>query len=349
MKRKPISAFSLSFLDCMCCGFGAVILVFMIISNRISTQAEVITEVRKLEVVRLGAQVDQQAELLSDRESKLEEAADELAAIADELRRRNSQIGQASAEVASARAYSKEQAEEIKRAQQRRSIAKPPKTHVRKVLNRGNRQYLTGLRMGGKRVLILIDSSTSMLDRTIVNVLIRRNMSPAAQRKAPKWAQVVSTVDWLTANLDPDADFQIYTFDTEARPLLEDTRGKWLAVADGKPLDKAMKALREVTPSGGTSLWAAFRVIETMTPKPDNVYLLADGLPTVGAKAAKRATVSGDERLRHFHRAVDRLPRAVPINIILYPFEGDPEAASAYWALSIRSRGSFLSPSEHWP
>ena len=33
MARRPVNAFSLSFLDCMCCGFGAVILFFMIINT----------------------------------------------------------------------------------------------------------------------------------------------------------------------------------------------------------------------------------------------------------------------------------------------------------------------------
>ncbi len=348
MARRPLNVFALSFLDCMCCGFGAVILVFMIISNRITTQAQVITQVRELEVVRLGAQVDAQANLLSDREQLLEEAERELAQIADALRARDEQIRQVSTEAASARAFSREQAEMLKRAQASRA-REAPKSHVRKVLNRGNRQYLTGLRMGGKRALILVDSSASMLDRTIVNVLIRRNMSPAAKRKAPKWSQVVSTVDWLTANLNPDTQFQIYTFDTEARPLLPGTRGQWLAVGDGSKLDEAIKRLRQVVPTGGTSLWAAFGAIQGLNPKPDNVYLLADGLPTVGGKKPTRATASGEERLRHFDNSVSRIPRGVPINVILYPFEGGPGAASAYWELSIETRGSFLSPSEHWP
>ena len=35
MARRPVNVFALSFLDCICCGFGAVILVFMIISAKI--------------------------------------------------------------------------------------------------------------------------------------------------------------------------------------------------------------------------------------------------------------------------------------------------------------------------
>jgi hypothetical protein len=174
-------------------------------------------------------------------------------------------------------------------------------------------------------------------------------MSRAEQRRAPKWAQVVSTVDWLTANLPPDGQFQVYTFDAEARPLLEKTRTKWLDVGDGKKLDEVMDRLREVVPGGGTNLSAAFLAIALMKPRPDNIYLLVDGLPTLDASPSEKKTVSGDQRLKYFQNAVRRLPHGVPVNVILYPFEGDPGAASAFWELSIATRGSLMSPSEHWP
>ena len=49
------------------------------------------------------------------------------------------------------------------------------------------RQYLTGLKLGGQRTLILIDASASMLDETVVNVVRRKLMNDAARRRAPKW------------------------------------------------------------------------------------------------------------------------------------------------------------------
>ena len=30
IKRRPIEVFSLSFLDCLCCGFGAILLIFIL-------------------------------------------------------------------------------------------------------------------------------------------------------------------------------------------------------------------------------------------------------------------------------------------------------------------------------
>jgi len=48
-------------------------------------------------------------------------------------------------------------------------------------------------------------------------------------------------------------------------------------------------------------------------------------------------------------RAVRDLPFNVPVNIILYAMEGDPQAAPAYWWLALRTGGSMMAPSEDWP
>ena len=37
-KRRPFEVFSMSFLDCMSCGFGAVILFFMIINAQVKAR-----------------------------------------------------------------------------------------------------------------------------------------------------------------------------------------------------------------------------------------------------------------------------------------------------------------------
>jgi hypothetical protein len=107
--------------------------------------------------------------------------------------------------------------------------------------------------------------------------------------------------------------------------------------------------LRGTAPEGGTSLQAAFAAAAAMIPPPDNILLLTDGLPTQGLAAPSGRTVSGKERLRLFDRAMRELPRGVPVNILLYPMEGDPMAAPAFWKLAIATRGSFLTPSKDWP
>ena len=47
--------------------------------------------------------------------------------------------------------------------------------------------------------------------------------------------------------------------------------------------------------------------------------------------------------------AVGRVPAGIPVNVILMPMEGDPMAPSAFWALTRKTRGIFLSPARDWP
>src|SRR5690606_10578723 len=220
---------------------------------------------------------------------------------------------------------------------------------IRSFTGDGNRQYLTGLRMGGRRVVILVDTSTSMLDRTLVNILRRRNMSPEQQRMAPKWRQVVNTVDWLTTQIPPGTEVQIIGFAEKAETLIEGSDGKWVTVTDGSELEKAVQKLRGMVPSGPSSLIAGINAVRALQPQPDNVYLLVDGLPTMGEIRPNRDGVTGRERADHFYRAIRNAPFAIPFNVILFAMEGDPWAAPLYWELALRSNGSMLAPSEDWP
>ena len=45
----------------------------------------------------------------------------------------------------------------------------------------------------------------------------------------------------------------------------------------------------------------------------------------------------------------EELPGGIPVNTILFPMEGDPAAALAFWQLTTKSRGSMISPSRDWP
>jgi hypothetical protein len=229
------------------------------------------------------------------------------------------------------------------------ALPKEDGSQMRSIAAAGNRQYLTGLRMGGRHILILVDASASMLASTIVNVVRLRHLPDDEKVRSKKWQQVVGTVDWLTANIPKDSRFQIYTFNTVATPVLSEKGRGWIDVGDGSALDQAVARLRATAPKDGTSLHSAFSVVATLSPRPDNVYLLVDGLPTHGASPPKRPTVSGRERLQNFSRAVRNLPRGVPMNVILFAMEGDPYASDSFWKLARNTRGSFMSPSLDWP
>jgi hypothetical protein len=363
MKRRPVSPFSLSFLDIMFCGFGAVVLLVLILNAdtvraRNETFADLSSEVIRLEQEVLVGQDD----LVLARNS-MEAAAQEQVItqgeserIIDTIKALERQITSMENETLAHREHINTLSSDLKTldSEQQRLGEKAPVGRdggdkVRTFMGEGDRQYLTGLKIGGKRVLILIDVSASMLDETIINVVRRRNMDNASKRKAPKWRRTLATADWLVSNLPPSSRFQMYAFNTRARPVISGSDGKWLLASNSKNVNGAVTALHKLVPADGTSLYQALAVAGKLSPKPDNILLVTDGLPTQGRGKPGSTTVSANERLQHFNTAVRTLSPGIPVNTILLPMEGDAWAAAAYWKLAIDTRGSFLTPARDWP
>ena len=360
-KKREFTTFNLSFLDIMSCGFGAVVLVFLIIDHSIQTvtkdlNRDLLSEVSMLdEDVRDGeaglvklrntlSEVDMQMVEAQGQATRITEDIDNYEAMIADLRKdgftERTDIETLKAEIRSLE-------EEVKKLRQ--AATEESGNSARTFVGEGNRQYLTGLNLGGRNIAILLDTSASMLADKLVNIIRLRNMDQATQRRADKWTRSVATVDWLTAQLPVGSKYQVIKFNTKASPVLEGTAGKWLEVADQPQLEKVSTELRKITPSGGTSLENAFLALQELSPVPDNIFLITDGLPTQGASAPRGSKVSGDERQRLYRKAVTMLPRNVPVNIILEPLEGDPMAASEFWQLAQVSKGSFMSPSRDWP
>jgi hypothetical protein len=152
---------------------------------------------------------------------------------------------------------------------------------IREFKGDGDRQYLTGLKLGGERTLILVDRSASMLSDTLINVLRRRNLPESEQLRSRKWRQVVATVDWLTSQFRQEDLYQIYMFNNVAEPVIRGSEGVWLEAEDGTQLDEAVRVLRRTAPKNGTNMHSAFAVAKSLSPRPDNIILLVDGMPTL--------------------------------------------------------------------
>jgi len=363
MARRPINFLSLSFLDAMTCGFGAVVLFFMILSANSGKQSGSLTGELQGEVDRLEEEVLEGYQGLVEVRNSLREIEQERVVTAGLSRRLIETLEEIRIELATYQDSTVAQREHINRLQadlrsleedvKRLSAAAPseetPGDRIRTFVGDGDRQYLTGLKVGGSRILFLVDASASMLGDTIVNIVRRRNLPDGVKIRADKWQKALATVDWLTTQIPPDSRFQIYAFNVRPGSVMPGTDGQWLDGGNRQQLDEAVERLRGVVPQGGTSLYHALQAIETLRPAPDNILLLVDGLPTQGRQTPRRTTISGDDRVRLFNEAVKELPSQIPINVILFPMEGDPMAASAYWKLALASGGSFMTPSSNWP
>jgi hypothetical protein len=361
MARRKFDVFSMSFLDAICCGFGSVVLIFMLITAQGNSHVKKVTDDKRSEALLVEQQVLQArqnlvelrnstevldkakvtAQGLSERVlSELEAAKQELAESENDTLARRERLEKLKADIAALE-------EGARRLEAQTKKAGTGET-VRGFKGNGDRLYLTGMRVGGQHVLILVDMSASMLDETLVNILRMRNMSDERKLRSEKWRQAVSIVDWISTQVPTSAQFQIYAFNTHPEPLVEGSAGQWLKL-DGPTLEKALNRLRKLVPKDGTSLENAFAVAKQLNPQPDNLILITDGLPTQGATPPAKHLADGDDRLKFFERAIAALPRRLPVSVILLPMEGDPVAPSAFWNLAKATGGSFMAPSRDWP
>lgn len=363
MKRKKLNVFSLSFLDIITCGLGAIILLFVLVNAKSAAQRDTVTSDLRAEVTRIETQVLEGKKQLIQVRNVLEKTRAELVKtqglsdrVIEIIKDSNVELATSDKDTLASKSHVnklkadlKSLEEDVKRLRAGAKAQDELGAKLRPFPGEGDRQYLTDLKVGGRRIFILVDASASMLDETIVGVIRRRNQRPKEKTKAPKWQQAVKTIDWLTAQLPPTSKFQVYTFNESAAPLIAGTQGTWLNAGEVDKLNQTVARMRQLAPEKGTSLLNAFNAIGEMKPAPDNIFLLSDSLPTMGAKKPWGKRVSGKKRLSLFNDAVRRLPSRTPVNIILYPMEGDPFAASAFWKLAKNTRGSFFCPSKDWP
>jgi hypothetical protein len=334
----------------------------MIINAQATRSTDAPTQRLMAETSRLQYEIlDKQKDLVLARYT-LEELEDERAQAATEIEQITALIEKLKIELAK---HDKESLAKVERVEKLQSDIKSLEEEkkrllaeeqsrktgeqVRTFVGDGDRQYLTGLKVGGERILVLVDASASMLDHRIVNILRRRNMPEEERLKSRKWRQAVNSVDWLSAQFPPGSKFQIYAFNTTAWPVLPGTKDVWIDVGDGKQLNEAIRILRRTVPQDGTNMLAAFEVIAKLNPQPDNVILLVDGLPTTDSSENEPGMVTGQQRLDYYYEAEAAIPNGIPINTLLYPMEGDANAGIVYWILAFGTGGSFMSVSEDWP
>ena len=74
---------------------------------------------------------------------------------------------------------------------------------------RGNRKYISALQIKGKRILVLLDTSASMMDEDVAKVIKLRNQPEPMRRAALKWRRSLDMVEWITAQLPDNSKFQV--------------------------------------------------------------------------------------------------------------------------------------------
>jgi hypothetical protein len=363
-RRRSVEVFSLSFLDCICCGFGAVILFYTIISAQSGLDRQRTTSDQRAQVEQLEEKVLEGTRnlvilrnALNKTETETASAESRAAQLLAQLKSNRTQMSSYDETSLARRERIEKLKADIRSLQEgtRRLEAgavdrAPPGQEIKAFRNTGgDRRYITGIKVRGKRTLILLDRSASMLHQDVVNVILLRNSDEAKKRLASKWRRAVDTVNWIVAQLPADGQFQIYGFNTQAAAVLPGSAGKWQDANDPLLRSKNIEALGAIVPAEGTSLFNAFAAAKTLSPMPDQIILITDGMPTQGKTPGLRRYIDAGARARLFDDAVGQLPDKVPVDVILLPMHGDLPAAHRFWQLTRFTQGTLMMPSKDWP
>jgi len=358
MSRKNSSSrsfnpFNLSFLDIMSCGLGAVILIFLILKHgdTISPEQtqllekdiydmEIAIEDISAKIIAKNIAINQLQSKIVEQNKTIDEAAEVLNAqqsLRDSLIQENKKIQDISNDIESSM------------------------PDIIDTSGDGERQYLTGLRIEGRRIVYLLDTSASMLDENIQKIFRLSFMSDDIKNNAPKWKRAKKILTWLVARLPSESQFTIITFNEDITPH---TNKPWILASDASAVKNALDSALTEIPKNGTNLEKALIAIKKMQPPPDGVYIITDGLPTIGEPLETinldmttrtclkpRGRITSNCRHYIYEKAKNNYlkGRKIKTSTILLPLQGDSRAASDYWNLALQSGGMTISPSSDWP
>ena len=355
-KLRTTSTFSLSFLDIMSCGLGAAVLIFLLLKHVVDSPVPVVEERLLSEVSLLEEEILEGEKDLARIRNTISEVSYESVTAQGLARKIEEDIKELKSLLEEIAPDSDVDIPGLKNRiarleQQKKALENtiPAGNKAYEFTGQGQRQYLTGMKVGGENVLVLVDASASMLDETIVNIVRRRNMDDSLKLKAPKWQRTQAIAQWIVANLPLQSDVQVLMFNTDVTPAYGDDINQWFEVSDRSKLNALIQGINSAVPQNGTNMAKVFEAAMDMQPRPDNIFLVTDGLPTIGEDSSTSGNVSGVERYRLFWKAADKLLPGIPVNTLLLPLEGDPYAAGSFWGLAQTTRGSLVTPSRGWP
>lgn len=370
IRRDDAVGFSLSFLDLLSCGLGAAILLLLVVKHGstdvpIDTEAYVASQAK-----RLQNELDQRLQEKSGLEAQLASAVEEIESAAArktalataqddvlaDLRRQLANLSDAQDRLQSA-------SEELQALQAIPNEEPEPKT--------GPTGHLGGLYVSDSQLVVLLDRSASMLDRSLVEIIRLRLASKSTRQSVEKWSTARKAAEWAFNRVKDKQQFQLLSFSDSILDINGNTvdphkKMSWLTKGTaGSELQNVRTMLNTVDANGPTNLEQAFEAIATLRPSPKQVLLITDGLPTVpenvnlgrirGCPTARSGQVpilSPRCRRNIFERSVQTFRsklRNTSISVVLLPLDGDAHAMYSYWGLTAGSGGRVLTPAEGWP
>lgn len=332
-KRREAQSSALSFMDCICCGFGAVLLLFILTAKKQLTLGD--EAARQAESA--GQTLSTALEQAQSQQAALQKTISELPPRASSERT----LGELQAEQAQLEQTLAAALQSLSQLQQAQTEEQQPAAIDRPS---ADQSYLSGLKLRGPRAVILLESSGSMLaaEAQAALELIQRG----AQAESKKWARAKAAVRAVLAAIPKGTQVAVYQMGEQTSSLSGSASEPYIDPYDNQALLQLLERLDRANASGGADLAQALRTVQQLKIRPSSILLIGDGLPTAPAPSSGR--LSESMRVQLFQRAMAARPNA-PFNTILLPFEGDPSAAGLFWQLSAQTGGITLIPDNDWP
>ena len=342
-KKRAVPLSSLAFIDVMSCGLGAVILLFFLLDFQEPAGLE------SEEPERPVAQNPVDLDALDIEKAELERL----------IRKHSRNISQLIEKVSNTLLQKAANTVLIAQKSGANDEVAPISEPIGK--NMAASGDLIGLSVSGRRILILFDVSASMSEETLIEIILGISDSSGTRLGAgPKWAKAKRIVTWTLQNAPPSSSVQILAYSDKVIRLTS----TWTSPKDA--LAQFDQSAAKLSPIGGTSLGKVLEFVQSNAIAATDIYVITDGLPTLaGDKLSgpsvvkscfrlpsnKPVYVEGACRAALFIAAVERFEKQsnAKVNIILLPLEGDPKAASFYWAWAKSNGGVLFSPARGWP
>ena len=340
----------MSFLDCICCGFGAMLLLYVLTIGKNADLREIVVSKIQATISRLESDITREERVTGDIRERIRVQEDHIQTKSLTRETIKSDISRLTEQLTLMLQQQASLKEELERLlAEKKEIPKeeiPPPVPIPNVQRR---QYLSGFNFEGKSMLFLVEASGGMLGNTVDEAISYIGKSDEEKRKSDKWRRVVRSVQWVIANLTPDQAYQVVIFNTEAKPVITDSEDTWFDPTDRANNARVLRALEDTIPSGGANFEQAFLTVREKFPVTDSIVLITDSLPTLSDSIPVTGATDDRDRERMFRAALRELPRKTPVNTILFPMSGDPAAAFLFWQLADSTGGSLISPSPSWP
>ncbi|MGB3725723.1 MAG: VWA domain-containing protein [Glaciecola sp.] len=356
LRKRAENGFNLAFLDVMACGLGAVLLILIIVNFNDDTPIPS-DEIERLEQ-ELAATQTQLQNTQNNIIQQQQQTADAQANADDDATR----VAQLEIEQQSlAQAIASQQA--VIADLQDAIAATAPDTANDQVATPQVKEetYLLGLIVEGPRIGILIDTSASMTDEALIDIIKRKAMgNDTLAKQGPKWQRTVRVAKWMLARLPESSQVSVVSFNETASVLGNQSVNSARVSASIERLYQDIDAL---VPQKGTNLQAGIEEMARAMPNFTDLYIITDGLPSLlntssGFNASRsckpfvgqQSTITGKCRVEVFNRTLSISPiSGVKTNVVLLPLEGDPQAAALYWQWANYTGGTLISPAGTWP